>query len=158
MFQVRTVFRSEPDEVSRQESNGLEWSQDTEFDRFDLAVAAAWKTYKQLLRIAEEDVTVTVDVIDSNTKTVVWERTATRWPISLNQATQKTIEPIRDSQTHRHSNRDSKRHGPQANDWIGLGFLTAFTDAFRLEKHSGSSESKKHHLATGERSKERITR
>jgi hypothetical protein len=158
MFQVRTVFCSEPDEVSRQQSNGLEWSQDTEFDRFDLAVAAAWKTYKQLLRTTEEDMTTTVEVIDSNTNAVVWERTATRWPISLNQAAQNAIEPIRDHQTHRHSKRDTKRHGPQANDWIGMGFLTAFTDAFRLEKHSGSSESKKLHLTTRERSKERITR
>jgi hypothetical protein len=156
MFQVRTVFRSEPDEVSRLENNGLEWSQNTEFDRFDLAVAAAWKTYKQLLRTAEED--VTVNVIDSNTSTVVWERTATRWPICLSQATQNTIEPIQDHHADRHSKRDLKRHGPQANDWIGLGFLTAFTDAFRLEKHSGSSESKKHHFTASERSKEQTTR
>jgi hypothetical protein len=155
MFQVRTVFRSEPDEVSKQQSNGLEWSQNTEFDRFDLAVAAAWKTYKQLLRTTEENMTVTVHVIDSNTNAVIWERTATRWPISLNQAAQNAIEPIRDHQTDRHSRRDLKRHDPQANDWIGLGFLTAFTDAFALERRS---ESKGRHLYAGERSRQKVTR
>lgn len=136
MFQVRTIFQPVPIEVGDQQGSDLAWSQTTEFERFDLAVGAAWKAYRQLQRVAEEDTTVTVDVIDANTNTVVWERTATRWPVSLNQASQNKnkVQPTRD---HRADGR-AKRHGPQANDWIGLGFLTAFTDAFGLEKRPAS--------------------
>ena len=151
MFQVRTNFQPVPTEVGGQQCSNLDWSQTVDFDRFDFAVGAAWKAYRQLQQVAEEDTTVTVNVIDTSTNVVVWERTATRWPISLDQASQNAIEP---NQTHRADHR-AKWHGPQANDWIGLGFLTAFTVAFGLEKRSGSTGR---HLKSGNSSRGQIDR
>jgi hypothetical protein len=159
MYQVRTVFMTEQNEVRHNCSDDPDCYATSDFDRFDLAVAEAWRIYNRMTRQLEEDLKATVDVVDTTTDTVVWERTACRWPLSSNS---KHETPKQEPMPRSHKStwglhedpqlkHDIKhRHSP-AHDWIGLSFLTAFTNAFGLEPRTRTPVSKPQHQSKNKR-------